>query len=165
VIAAELGVDEATVRRDLRFLAVPVEERRVTPPKKPPSERPLRTLSPDKLRKRRMKELLKVSQSWIVAQTAVLSDVEYILDKTGKLLYGYAHALRNIPISPSSPSELLARARPKKAAEDDVSGLEFLGDWLARWLVLCLPGEEELQDDVLRETSIWARSPQHRFVY
>lgn len=112
-----------------------------------------------------MKELLKVSQSWIVAQTAVLSDVEYILDKTGKLLYGYAHALRNIPISPSSPSELLARARPKKAAEDDVSGLEFLGDWLARWLVLCLPGEEELQDDVLRETSIWARSPQHRFVY
>jgi hypothetical protein len=33
----------------------------------------------------------------------------------------------------------------------------------ANWLALCLPREEELQDQVLREISLWAREPR-RFV-
>jgi hypothetical protein len=38
------------------------------------------------------------------------------------------------------------------------SKLEFYADWLARWIACCLPREEELQNEVLRQTSIWARS-------
>jgi hypothetical protein len=38
------------------------------------------------------------------------------------------------------------------------SKLEFYADWLARWIASCLPREEELQNEVLRQTSIWARS-------
>jgi hypothetical protein len=73
--------------------------------------------------------------------------------------------LKKVRIPPGSPSELLVLARPQTAVEVGAAELEFLGDWFARWLALCLPANEELQDELLREISIWARSPPHRFVY
>jgi hypothetical protein len=114
---------------------------------------------------RRLKELLEVGQGWIYEQTSVLSNVEYILDKAGRFLYRERFIVENLPVSFRTPSELLAWARPKEPVEDDATGLEYIANWFARWLALCLPREDELQDEVLREISTWARSPPYRFVY
>ena len=156
VLARELGVDESTIRRDRIFLATPVEDR---PLKKPKKVRTVRELNPE----RRLKRLLKAGQSLITQHTAVLSDVLYILDKTGRFLHRNRIHVENIPENLGTPSELIALAQPKKPVEDDSSGLEYRADWFADWLAMCLPKEEELQDKVLREISLWAREPR-RFV-
>jgi hypothetical protein len=158
-IARELGVDEKMVRLDRKFLATPVKDRPAAAarPKKPKKERPVRELPPEKVRERRMQSLLEVAQLWITREGLILPDIEYIVDKAGKLLYKDRLALENIPISLRSPSELIVWARPERT-EDDVTGLEHYGEWFARWLALCLRGEEELQDEVRRQISKWARS-------
>ncbi len=163
-IAARLGVDESTIRRDRRFLEKAAKERSVKPAKRLRVQLPPRPLRPDPLRKQRMDQLVEVAQSWFEKRTGVLSDVEYILDKAGKLLYAYRHKLPATATYPGTPSELLALARPKPI-EDDVTGLESQSVWFARWLALCLPRDEESQDEVLRGVSIWARSTWGRFVY
>jgi hypothetical protein len=158
-IGKELGVDEKMVRLDRRFLATPVEDRPppAAPPKKPTKERPVRELTPEKIREQRMQSLLEVAQLWITREGLILPDIEFILDKAGKLLYKDRLSLKNIPISLRSPSELIVSARPERT-EDDVTGLEHYGKWFARWLALCLQGEEELQDDVRRQILKWAQS-------
>jgi hypothetical protein len=156
VLATELGVEESTIRRDRKFLATPVEDR---PVKKPKKVRAVRQLTPEK----RLKRLLKAGQSLITQQTSVLSDVIYILDKTGRFLHRNRRHVEDLPENLGTPSELIARAQPKRPVEDDYSGLEYRADWFANWLALCLPREEELQDQVLREISLWAREPR-RFV-
>jgi hypothetical protein len=94
----------------------------------------------------------------------VLLEVEDVVEVAGKLLYGDRHAQKYIRVSSRSPSELLVEARPPQMVEDDMGiKLEFCALWLARWLALCLPREEQLQDEVRRQISIWARS--RRFVY
>ena len=158
-IAKELGVDEKMVRLDRKFLATPVEDRpaHAAPPRKPKKEQPVRELTPEKVRERRMQSLLEVAQLWITREGLILPDIEYIVDKAGKLLYRDRLALENIPISLRSPSELIVWARPERT-EDDVTGLEHYGKWFARWLALCLRGEEELQDEVRRQILKWAQS-------
>ncbi len=155
-IAKELGVDEKMIRLDLKFLATPENER---PAKVPRSkkERPVCELNPEKFRERRMQSLLKVAQLWISREGLTLPDIEYMVDKAGKLLYEYRLVVENIPISLRSPSELIVWARPERT-EDDVTGLEHYGKWFARWLALCLRGEEELQDEVRRRILKWAQS-------
>jgi hypothetical protein len=97
----------------------------------------------------------------------VLHDVgvEYILDKAGRLLYRDRFIVENLPKSLRTPSELLAWARPKGTVEDNAARVDYIANWFARWLALCLPREDELQNEVLRGISIWARSPPYRFVY
>ena len=156
VLARELGVDESTIRRDRIFLATPVEDR---PVKKPKKVRTVREVSPEK----RLKRLLKAGQSLITQHTAVLSDVIYILDKTGRFLHRNRPHVEDLPENLGTPFELIALAKPKKPVEDDSTGLEYRADWFANWLAFCLPKEEELRDKVLREISLWAREPR-RFV-
>jgi hypothetical protein len=71
--------------------------------------------------------------------------------------------VEDLPENLGTPFELIALAKPKKPVEDDFTGLEYRADWFANWLAMCLPKEEELQDKVLREISLWAREPR-RFV-
>ena len=163
-IAPELGVDESTIRRDRCFLEKAAKERPVKPRKRLRVQLPVRPSWPDPLRKQRMKQLLEVAQSWFEEQTFVLSDVEYILDEAGKFLYAYRFKLPTTATYPGTPSELLALARPEPI-EDDVTGLESQSAWFARWLALCLPGNENSQDELMRGVSTWARSPSARFVY
>src|SRR5947209_20310514 len=65
-IAQELDVDEGTIRRDRRFLAAPENEWpvKVPRPKKAKKARPVLELEPAELRKRRLKEMVKVLQRW-----------------------------------------------------------------------------------------------------
>src|SRR5260370_29547321 len=69
-IAKELGVDEGTIRRDRKFLAAPEHERpvRVPRPKKPKKERPVRELSQDERRRRRLQHLLAIVELWITQE-------------------------------------------------------------------------------------------------
>jgi FixJ family two-component response regulator len=63
VIAAELAVDEATARRDRKFLATPLKQR---PAKKLKKVRPVREISPKQTHHQRLKELLQLARSWVV---------------------------------------------------------------------------------------------------
>jgi DNA-binding NarL/FixJ family response regulator len=77
-IAKELGVDEKMVRLDRKFLATPVKDRPAAAarPKKPTKERPVRELTSEKVRERRMQSLLEVAQLWITREGLILPDIE-----------------------------------------------------------------------------------------
>jgi hypothetical protein len=92
-------------------------------------------------------------------QGLILSDIDYVLDKAGKHLYEGRSFVSRLPESPHSPVELLPLTRPNHVIEDHMPAkLDYCAEWLARWLACCLPREEELQDEVRRLTSKWARS-------
>ncbi len=97
-----------------------------------------------------------MAKFWISQEGLILPDIEYMVYTAGKLLYKDRRDLRKIPLSLRNPSELIVWARPERE-EDDVTGLEHYVKWFARWLALCLRGDEDLQD-VRRQILIWARS-------
>jgi hypothetical protein len=154
-IAAELGVDEATVRRDRRFLVTPPEQRPVKKPKKANS---VRVMSPEQTNTRRLKELLKLAQDLVAREHLILPDIEYVLHEAGKRLYRDRAVVMRLPDRTESPSDLLAFVQPQRVPEDHMPArLEYCVDWLVRWLAICLPREEGLRDAVLRSISTWAR--------
>ena len=110
--------------------------------------------------------LFEAAQRWIYEQGFVLAEIEYILGQTGKLLELYRGRLKaeKLPESLRTPYELMAWARPERA-EDDVTGLEQYSHWFARWLALCLPGDQDLQDAACCAILIQAKSRAQRFVY
>jgi hypothetical protein len=110
--------------------------------------------------------LFEAAQRWIIEQGLVLVEIEYILGQTDKLLEQYRGRLTPgaLPESLRDPYELMVWARPERA-EDDVTGLEQYAHWLARWLVLCLPEDEDLQDAACCAILIRAQSRAQRFVY
>jgi transposase-like protein len=161
-IAKEFGVDEGTVRRDRKFPATKENERpvRVPRPKKPKKERRVRELCPDERHRKRLQHLLAVAQTWITQEGLLLSDLElFVLPTADKLLHQHRHSLRQLPEPVKSLDELLRLTRPTYAVEDYMPAkLGFYAEWLARWLACCLPREEELQGELLRQISIRARS-------
>jgi hypothetical protein len=158
-IGTALGVDEGTVRRDRKYLATPEDERPVRVPR-PKKERPIRELSLDESRRRHQQSLLEATQLWITQEGLLLPDLDlFVLPKTGKLLHQHRHSLNQLPEPVKSPDELLSLTRPTYAVEEYMPAkLGFYAEWLARWLACCLPREEDLQDEVLRQISIRARS-------
>jgi hypothetical protein len=110
--------------------------------------------------------LFEASQRWIIEQGLVLVEIEYILGQTGKLLEHYRGRLtaEKLPESLRAPYELMVWARPERA-EEDVTGLEQYSHWFARWLVLCLPGDQDMQNAVCCVILIRAQSRAQRFVY
>jgi transposase-like protein len=157
-IAKELGVDEGTVRRDRKFLATPEAERPIRVPR-PKKERLARELSPDEHRRRRLQQLLAVVELWITQEALLLPDLElFVLPEAGKRLYQHRHSLSQFLAPVKSPDELLSLTRPTYVGDYMPSKLGLYAEWLARWLACCLPREEELQDEVLRQISIRARS-------
>jgi hypothetical protein len=110
--------------------------------------------------------LFEAAQRWVIEQGLVLGEIEYILGQTGKLLELYRGRLKpeKLPESLRAPYELMVWARPERS-EDDVTGLEQYSHWFARWLVLCLPGSQDLQDAVCCVILVQARSRAQTFVY
>ena len=110
--------------------------------------------------------LFEAAQRWIIEQGLVLGEIEYILGQTGKLLELYRGRLtaEKLPESLRTPYELIVWTRPVRA-EDDVTGLEQYSHWFARWLVLCLPGNKDLQDAACCVILIQAQSRVRGFVY
>jgi transposase len=160
-IAKELDVDEGTIRRDRKFLAIPEHEWPVKAPrpKKPKKVRPAKVLEPAEVSRRRFENMLDVVKHWINEQGFVLTEIEYVLEEAGKRLYQGRNIVRGLPDSPHSPAELLSMTRPNHEVEDYMPvRLEYCVDWLARWIACCLPGDEARQDQFRREVSLWARS-------
>jgi hypothetical protein len=93
-------------------------------------------------------------------------EIESILGQACKLLDLYQGRLtaEKLPPSLRTPYELMAWTRPV-SVNDDVTGLEQYAHWFARWLVVCLPGNEDLQDAVCCAILIRAQSRAQRFVY
>jgi hypothetical protein len=110
--------------------------------------------------------LFDAAQPWIHEQGLVLVEIESILGQAGRLLDLYQGCLTAEKLPPSfrTPYELMAWTRPVRA-NDDVTGLEQYAHWFARWLVACLPGNEDLQDEVCCQILIRAQSRAQRFVY
>jgi hypothetical protein len=110
--------------------------------------------------------LFEAAQRWIIEQGLVLVEIETILGQAGKLLHLYQGRLtaEKLPPSLRTPCELMAWTRPVRA-KDDVTGLEQYSHWFARWLVVCLPGNKDLQDAVCCAILIRAQSRAQRFVY
>jgi hypothetical protein len=163
-MAKELSVDEGTVRRDRKFLATPASERpvkipRPEKPKKPKKEKPVRELTPEERRQQHWQHMLTAVQRWIIQEDLILPNLEIVLNEAGKLLHHHRRFLGQLPEPVRGPDELISLTRPTDMVEDYMpSKLPFYADWLARWLACCLPRKEELQDEVLRRISIWARS-------
>ena len=103
---------------------------------------------------------------WIIEQGLVLVEIESILCHASKLLDRYQGRLRveKVPPDLRTPYELLAWTRPGRW-KDDVTGLEQYAHWFARWLVLCLPADQDLQDAVCCVILVQAKSQAERFVY
>jgi hypothetical protein len=110
--------------------------------------------------------LFEAAQRWIIEQRLGLGEIEYILGQTGKLLGLYRGRLtaERLPPSLRTPYELMVWARPERA-EEDVTGMEQYSHWFARWLVVCLPGDKDLQDAVCCVILIKAQSRLQTFVY
>ena len=115
---------------------------------------------------RHLLALFEASQRWIQEQGLVLVEIEYILGQTGKLLEQYQGRLTadKLPASFRTPYELMVWARPERA-DGDVTGLEHHAHWFARWLVLCLPEDEDLQDAACCAILVRAQSQAQQFVY
>jgi hypothetical protein len=115
---------------------------------------------------RHLLALFEASQRWIQEQGLVLVEIEYILGQTGKLLEQYRGRLtaEKLPASLRTPYELMVWARPERT-EGDVTGLEQDAHWFARWLILCLPEDEDLQDAACCAILIRAQSQAQQFVY
>lgn len=163
-IAKELGIDEGTVRRDRNAITEqkPTEK---APPK--PIKKALRRPPPPKpwlLSKTQSQSMnmLEIVKDWIGEQklATVANDLEYVLDKAEKLLRVNWDSIKNYPAPTKDPSKLLRNAKPPYAVEDDFmpARLEFCGEWLARWVALCLPGDFRQQQDFLLRTKLRARS-------
>ena len=110
--------------------------------------------------------LFEAAQRRIIEQGLVLGEIEYILGQTGKLLGLYRGRLtaEKLPESLRTPYELMVWARPVRA-EEDVTALEQYSHWFARWLVLCLPWDRNLQDAACCVILVQARSRAQTFVY
>jgi hypothetical protein len=161
-MARELGCDEKLVRNDRIFLATPIEDR---PVKKSKKVRPVPELSLDEIRRRRVKEMLGAAKRWIADESLQLTQIEYAVHEAGKLLHYAGDMSSRIRVPAGTAYELFAKAQPVETAEHQTAGdLDFWAIWLARWLALCAPGDENLQDEVRREISIRARSSSWRTV-
>ncbi len=114
----------------------------------------------------RLRALLETARSWTLEQGLILAEVECVLCLASRLLHMYRGRLtaERLPASLRTPYELMAWARPERA-ENDVTGLEQSAHWIARWLVLCLPGDQDLQGAACSVILVQARSQAERFVY
>lgn len=155
-IAKALRVDEKMIRLDRKFLATQENERPIKIPRPTKISRPKKPKSPQL----HWKHMLTAVKLWIGQECLIRPDLEFfVLPEAGKLLHRNRHVQSQLPEPVKSPDELLSLSRPPYAVENYMpSKLGFYAEWLARWLACCLPRAEELQDEFLRQTSIWARS-------
>ena len=162
-IAKELNVDEGTVRRDRKDLPAPVKQQPAKTSEirsgKPQTVLPARNHEVVKSRDLDTQSMIEAVKHWIKEEYMVLEEIEYVLHGVRKRLYFGRHAALSLPVRTEKPSELLAVARPRNRDQDEIiPNPDFWADWLARWLALCLPRQEEVQEEVLQQTALWARS-------
>jgi hypothetical protein len=166
VIATDLDVDEATVRRDRKLLEE--QERKVSEllkqkqtrearaslrqkivlPKKPPSK-PTRKLA---RQSSNLGQIDSIAQVWAMGQNLTLADFRVVIDGAAKTLFEWKESADAVSQLDKTPEELLTWSRPQETISEEEGGparIHFCVDWLARWMALCFPAQEELQDRAL----------------
>jgi transposase-like protein len=167
-IAKELGFDEGTVRRDWKYMETPEHQRPVKKERvwKARLPMPMYTTTDHASLAHHKGRVLKAVRQWITEQHMVLNETEHVLHEAGKQLLQHKEAVRSLPIPTKKPEELLVSACPDRSKWGDfIPNPDYWAEWLARWLALCLPAQEHLHDEILREASQWARDRAARFVY
>ena len=93
--------------------------------------------------------LLGAAQRWIREMALEVWEFESILGRAYELLSVHRGRVpkENVPAPMRNPYDLLVPARPPRATDDETPA-ERYAHCFARWLILCLPGEEGLQEDV-----------------
>jgi len=160
-IAKKLGVDEGTVRNARKYLATPEHERPVKKerPRKFKVPVPIYTLDDRASLLRQKGRVLKAAKHWIAEQHMVLNEIEHVVHDAGGQLFQSRALVRRMPIPTQKPEELLLPTRPNASkCADFIPNPDYYAGWLARWLAVCLPGQDDLYDEILRETSQWARN-------
>jgi hypothetical protein len=103
--------------------------------------------------------VLKAVTHWIEEERMVLNEIEHVLHGAGRQLLQGRELVKGMPIPTKRPEELLLPTRPNTSKWGDfIPNPDYWAEWLARWLAVCLPAQEDLQIELLRETSLWARS-------
>ena len=97
-------------------------------------------------------EIVEAAQRWIYQQELALGDIEAIVGNASNLVHLYRDRITadHLPAYMRTPDELMSLARPPREA-DDVTGMEQYAHCFARWLVLCMPGDEDMQAKVCRQ--------------
>jgi hypothetical protein len=145
VIAKTVGNDEATVRRDLKFLSTPPDQRPVS------KRRQRRRLTDAEL----LKQMLTVAKRWIAAEALNRHDVFEVLNAAGKRLE-FGGISGRFDFGSLRPAELLPLMRPAHYDDGDMPAkLESCTVWLAAWLASCAPWDVKLRDDVLNKLERW----------
>ncbi len=165
-IAKQLGVDEGTIRRDRAYLETPEHDRPTKRERTRKDPKPMYTIEDLASVMRQKGRVIKAVRHWIAEQHLVLHEIEYVIHEAGKRLFVGSDFVKTIPVPTEKPDELLITSRPNPEKwEDLIPNPDYWADWLARWLALCLPGQGDLYDQILRETSQWARDRAAGFVY
>ena len=153
-IAEKIGCDEATIRRDLKFLRTPKDQRPIS--KRRPKK--LRRLT----REQSLKQMLKVSRGWIVGQGLNRGDVlDRLLPDAGRSLFEARGHINTLPEYALRPAELLLETRPSNFRDNYKPGdmpekLAACTGWFIRWMAYCAPRDETLRDEVLGALTRWA---------
>lgn len=153
-IAKAVWSDEATVRRDLKFLRTPEDQR------------PINKRRPKKIkrltREQSLKQMLKVSKGWIVDQGLNRGDVlDRLLPDAGRSLFEARGHINTLPEYALRPAELLLETRPSDFRDDYKPGempekLAACTNWFKHWMAYCAPRDETLRDEVLGTLTRWA---------
>ena len=107
-----------------------------------------------------IKEIVDAVKLWIEEERMVLVEIHHVLHEAGKRLYSGRNMVRSLPVSTMPPSELIAALRPSTSNRDKdeiIPNPDYWAEWLARWLAVSLPRQDELRDKVLRNLSEWAK--------
>jgi transposase-like protein len=167
-IARELEVDEGTVRRDRKYLATPGRDRQVKKARsrKPKTPKPMYTVDDRATVIRHKGRVLRAVKHWIEEKRGFHSEIETVLHEADRQLFQGRALMRRMPIPTQKPEELLLPTRPNSSKwEDHIPNPDYFAEWLARWLAVCLPAQEDLHDEILGEISQWARDRAAGSVY
>ena len=139
-IAKELGVDEATIRNDLKALAMPAGERKK--PGRPREWRPRYDPSDPESRDKYKAAAMTALLRWFRDQGVSRPYLQQVLDIVPRRNYFE----RIDSLSPGLPvrrfDELFELTRPKLQPHDNDQWIELIILWCRRWLFAALPDSE-----------------------
>jgi hypothetical protein len=149
-----LQVDEGTIRRDLKFLQTPEDQR----PVKETRQKKINLLSPEQ----RFKQVMKIGKKWFLDQELSHYAGLWVISEAGRRLHFGRQNYRHLPEPILSPAELLPSAEPERQEFPDQPGAdiekqEHCTAWFARWQALNYPRDEKTQDKVLRDLQDWVQ--------
>ena len=147
-IAKTVWADEATIRRDLKFLRTPKGQRPINKRRTKKIKRLTREQS--------LKQMLKASKGWIVDQGLLRDEVIYSLLPDAKKWLDLNRG--TFPEYPLRPAALLLKTRPPNFSPAGIEMFAACADWFKSFLAHCAPLDASLREEVVNTLIDWAKS-------